>query len=380
MKKNLFFLAAAALALASCSSDETVESAALSKSNEINFRPLVNSSTRAADITLSNLASFVVNAKIAGAETSYFDDVTFTKVDASATYTSATKYYWPATGNLDFYAYSPASNSQVTYTNYKTFEVQPSTTVASQVDLVYAATKGKNKTSNADGVVLNFRHTGSKIVCEVKNTSTALKFSVEGWKVGFLDNKGKFTFADTNTDGNNTGSGTTLTAGQWTENTTQDVNNAYSSTFGAVDIAAGASETALTGEMILVPQIINKATAYAHTGATAAGDNLNGTFIAVKLKIFNATNDAVIASDGANHMWAIWPIGGTAGSFSWAPGKKYTYTIDLAGGGYYETNQAETTVDEDLDPIIADAVIKFVSVTVDSWVEETAIPVSGGVN
>lgn len=369
MKKNLFILAAAALALASCSSDETVESAALSKSNEISFRPLVNSSTRAADITLSNLASFVVNAKIAGGETSYFDNVTFNKVGETATYTSTTKYYWPATGNLDFYAYSPAGNSQVTYTNYKTFEVQPSTTVASQVDLVYAATKSKNKASDASGVVLNFRHTGSKIVCKVKNTSTALKFSVEGWKVGFLDNKGKFTFADPHTDGNNTGSGTTLTAGQWTENTTQDVNNAYSSTFDAVDIAAGASETALTGEMILVPQIINKATAYAYTGATAAGDKLNGTFIAVKLKILNATNSAVIASDGDNHMWAIWPIGGTTNDFAWAPGKKYTYTIDLAGGGFYETNQAETTVDEDLDPILGGAEIKFVTVTVDNWTD-----------
>lgn len=380
MKKNLFILAAAALALASCSSDETVESAALSKSNEISFRPLVNSSTRAADITLSNLASFVVNAKIAGAETSYFDGVTFSKVGASDTYTSATKYYWPATGNLDFYAYAPAENAQVTYTDYKTFEVEPSTTVADQVDLVYAATKGKNKASNASGVVLNFRHTGSKIVCKVKNTSTALKFSVEGWKVGFLDNKGKFTFADANTDGNITTSGTTLTAGQWTDNDAQAVTNEYSSTFTAVNIAAGASETSLAGEMILVPQTINMATGYAKNGATAVGDNLNGTFIAVKLKILNATNSAVIASDGDNHMWAIWPIGGTTNDFAWAPGKKYTYTIDLAGGGYYETNQSETTVDEDLDPIIADAVIKFVSVTVDSWVEETAIPVSGGVN
>ena len=54
---------------------------------------------------------------------------------------------------------------------------------------------------------------------------------------------------------------------------------------------------------------------------------------------------------------------------NWEPGKKYTYTVDLAGGGYFEENQDETTVDADLDPILDGAVIKFVSVTVDDWVD-----------
>ena len=47
---------------------------------------------------------------------------------------------------------------------------------------------------------------------------------------------------------------------------------------------------------------------------------------------------------------------------------KYTYTIDLAGGGYFETNQ---DTNEDLDPIFENAVIKFVSVTVDAWDTDT---------
>ena len=45
-------------------------------------------------------------------------------------------------------------------------------------------------------------------------------------------------------------------------------------------------------------------------------------------------------------------------------GKQYTYTVDLAGGGYYENNE---TGDEALDPILGGAEIKFVSVTVDDW-------------
>ena len=87
--------------------------------------------------------------------------------------------------------------------------------------------------------------------------------------------------------------------------------------------------------------------------------------LVVKLKIRN--NDSagtIIADDGADGaFWAIWPIGG----YSWEPGKKYTYTIDLAGGGYYETNQADT--DGNLDAILEGAEIKFATVTVDGWTD-----------
>ena len=41
-------------------------------------------------------------------------------------------------------------------------------------------------------------------------------------------------------------------------------------------------------------------------------------------------------------------------------------TIDLAGGGYYETNQ---DTDADLDPILEGAEIKFASVSVDGWAD-----------
>ena len=49
MKKNLFILAVAGLALASCSSDETVASQATSQANEISFRAFNNGMTRAAE-------------------------------------------------------------------------------------------------------------------------------------------------------------------------------------------------------------------------------------------------------------------------------------------------------------------------------------------
>ena len=355
MKKRLFFLPMVAIMMAACSSNETIE-VNENKGDLISFRPIVKGVTRAADISSDNLTSFVVNAKQSGGSISYFDNGVFNK--SGSVFVSESKYYWPASGSLDFYAYSPSGNAQVNYSGYKTFTVTPSTTIADQVDFVFAATKEKDKAScGASGVTLNFRHTGAKIACNVKNSSTTLKFDVYGWKVGYICPAATFTFSDANTDGNNDGSGTTLTLPQWGSRTAASIGTEYESTFSLNQIGQSGA-TSLDGQMILIPQAITAASGYA-TGSVGA--NLNGTYIAVKLKIRN--NDSagtIIAADGENAFWAIWPIGG----YNWEPGKKYTYTIDLAGGGYYETNKDSDT---DLDAILEGAEIKFASVSVDGW-------------
>ena len=360
MKKRLFFLPMVAIIMAACSSNETIE-VNENKGDLISFRPIVKGVTRAADISSDNLTSFVVNAKQSGGAISYFDNGVFNK--SGSVFVSESKYYWPASGSLDFYAYSPSGNAQVNYSGYKTFTVTPSTTIADQVDFVFAATKEKDKAScGASGVTLNFRHTGAKIACNVKNSSTTLKFDVYGWKVGYICPAATFIFTDANTDGNNDGSGTTLTLPQWGSRTAASIGTEYESTFSVNQIGQSGA-TSLDGQMILIPQAITAASGYA---SASAGANLNGTYIAVKLKIRN--NDStgtIIADDGAgNAFWAIWPIGG----YDWEPGKKYTYTIDLAGGGYYETNQEGT--DGNLDAILEGAEIKFATVTVDGWTDQ----------
>ena len=371
MKKIALF-AVAALALASCSNDETT---AVNEGQAISFRAFVNKATHTstvANLTTANINSFVVTAMVAGegAESSYFENALFTK-DGS-TFTSATPYYWPLGESLNFYAYSIAGAAgQVAVTDYKTFEVTPAAgeNPANQADLVYAATKGKNKENDAaNGVGLNFRHTGAKIAAKVKNTSDKLKFEVEGWKLGYLSASGKFTFTDANTDGNNQG---LLTPAQWSDLVPAAAETQYASTFDKKYIAVNTNDAvALDGEFILVPQALTKATEYVKTGDTyQIGDKVNGSFIGVKLNIKTVAsngNDYIVAAmaDGST-VWAIWPIDTT-----WEPGKKYTYTVDLAGGGYYEDNEDNDDPDDPtLDPLLKDAVIKFVSVTVDEWVD-----------
>ena len=369
MKKRLFFLPMVAIMMAACSSNETIE-VNENKGDLISFRPIVKGVTRAADADLSSDAtSFNVEAFNTGTTTSpYFSNVTFT--NTSSTFTSATKYYWP-TNNLDFYAYSPISSGQFVKTDFRTFTITPSATVSEQVDFIYANTNNKGKGSTGEVTTLNFRHAGAKIAVKVKNSAPNLKFEISGWKLGYLDNTATFTYGDANTD---TQAGAQLAFSDWSENTTQSAANTYSTTFTANPIAAsqstayflgnaGTPSTSATDEslnMILIPQTLTAATAYA---STTAGAKPNGSYIALKMVIKNNTDAGETVADAtADGKWAIWPIGG----YNWEPGKKYTYTIDLAGGGYYETNQ---DTDADLDPILEGAEIKFATVTVDGWTD-----------
>ena len=374
MKKRLFFLPMVAIMMAACSSNETIE-VNENKGDLISFRPIVKGVTRAADADLSSDGtSFNVEAFNTGTTSSpYFSNVTFTK--SGDTFTSATKYYWP-TNNLDFYAYSPISSSQFTKTDFKTFIITPSNTVSEQVDFIYANTNDKGKGSTGEVTTLNFRHAGAKIAVKVKNSAPNLKFEISGWKLGYLDNSATFTYGDATTD---TKDGAQLAFSDWSENTTQSAANTYSTTFTANPIAAsqstayflgnaGTPSTSATDEnlnMILIPQTLTAATAYASAATDAKP---NGSYIALKMVIKNNTTAGETVADAtANDKWAMWPIGG----YNWEPGKKYTYTIDLAGGGYYETNQ---DTDADLDPILEGAEIKFASVTVDGWTDVEKSP------
>jgi len=384
MKRNFFksfvIVAMALAGLTACNMNELVD--ANRSADLINFTVTNGGMTKAVDVTTANLAAFEVTAFNHGTETSpYINAVSYT--GGSGTFASATPYYWPE-GNLDFYAWSQgaATGNQVDKTNYKTFVVTPSATPASQVDLVFAGKTDIGKGASTDGAIaLNFRHAESKVVVKVKNTAPNLKFVISDWRLGFIDDAGTFTYSgqgvgyDGSTDGRIVDGGSdanALNISMWSGNTDAAASKIYTNTLAPqVNIAANASESLLAGEMIVIPQSVTAASAYANNGSAAIGDLVNGSYIGLKLKILNRDNDAVIYSDGASGTaWAIWPA-----NFTFEPGKKYTFTVDLCGGGYYETNH---DTNADLDPILEGAVISFASVTVDDFSSQSAVnlPVS----
>lgn len=371
MKKNLFILAVAAFALASCSNDDTVaENVSFNESNAISFRTSVNGVTRAVDQDASTLQTngFYVTAiqnPVSGTASTYFDNVLFSY--NAGTYNSETKYYWPSDGTLDFFAYAP-NNAQAERTDYKTFTVTPASAAVSQVDFLYANTDGKRKsdsysggTYGSVGVPLNFRHTESKIIINLKNSNPNLTFTVGNVVIGNIKGSGIFTYDDNNKN-TDTQNGN-LTTAEW------DVSSASNTTYTQTvsDATAYSSATAAQAgvDMILIPQELTTATTYS---ASTQNADFSGAYITVQIKIqntVNASDGGYIVGDANNFVTAMWPIATPATPNTWVPGYKYTYEIDLAGGGYYPGNQDDA--DEDLDPILENTVIKFVNVTVDAW-------------
>ena len=216
-----------------------------------------------------------------------------------------------------------------------TFVVTPSSTAASQVDLVYATATGTK--ANSGGVTLTFGHMESKVVIMLKNTNSNLKITANKVVIGNVYGSGTYTMG--------TGWGSlTSAASSYTQS--------YSGTEYTTASQAGV-------DMILIPQTLTNATTYHDATDGAVFD---GSYITVDLKIQNNTSPyAYIVGTSETYVTALFPLPATV----WNSGYKYVYTVDLAGGGYYPTNKNSTS--SDLDPILEGGEIKFVSVTVSGW-------------
>lgn len=419
MKKNLLILAGFLALCYSCSNDETIASQATSDANAISFRAQNSRITRAADehFNAANDKFAVTAFRTPQTSNAYFDNSTFSTTDGS-TFTSENKYYWPSSVNLDFYAYAPLSSevggsgsAVVTRSAYNTFLVTPGTDVPNQPDFVYAVTKnwGKvdpddsNGTAAADephyidgtpaGVTINFRHAESKVAFKLSNSNPNLKITVGQVTIGNLRGTETFTWngvtdgttpvaaASANTDGQFTSGTLTYLNGTWTATSTQtsaytvtmesDASyNVFNGNVAAKDLYS-TTASAPNFDMILIPQALKIETTYNGTNTGENASTFEGAYITVQIKIQNsaANADEYIVGGAETYVTAMWPL--TA--ITWLPGHKYTYTIDLANGGYYTKNQDASN---DLDPILEGAEIKFVTVTVDDWADGEATSVT----
>ena len=370
MKKNLWIFAAAAVALAACSNDDTIsENIGFDDASAISFRAFTNNMTRAQDASFSvPNDNFKVTAFAQGTTaTPYFANVTFTTSDGT-TFTSPTKYYWPSGNNLDFYAWAPASLSDA----YNSIPVTVASAAADQIDFVYAATKDWGKaalqtgtaathsiSTTVPGVTLNFRHAESKIIIQLRNSNSNVAVTANNVTLKNVYGAGTFVFADANTDGQNSA---LLTTG-WTPS--GSANAVYSQAISAA--VYGSTATQAGTDLKLIPQGLTAATAYTaqNEEPSAVGDPFTAPCITVGLKIQNSGDNAYIIGGASTFETAMFPLPTGA----WEPGKQYTYVVDLAGGGYSPTN---TDANEDLDPLLEGAEIKFVTVTVDDWSAQTA--------
>ena len=106
MNKMIYLCAAAALTLASCSNDETVE---VAQQKGISFRAVTGLNTRASEVTTTNLSALKVTAfwnKNGDKYDGFTDEVDYVK--AGGVFNSAVSKFWPKDESevLSFTAFS----------------------------------------------------------------------------------------------------------------------------------------------------------------------------------------------------------------------------------------------------------------------------------
>lgn len=345
MRQNLFLISLAAVAMASCSKDETVNT---NVGHAIDFRSALQ--TRAAEMTTAKLESFFVTA-IDKNNANYFENVEFTK--AGDAFTSTPAYYWPSDGsNLSFYAYSPSASdlgaSVAIASDAKTLtDFSPAAAIADQKDFITASATG-SKTDESTGVALTFAHQLAQIEVKAKNANTGYVYKIQGVRIGKPVSKASFDFGT---------SAWSLGADKANYEVT------YAGSEKSLEATAKSIMASDNDNAMLIPQQL--------TAWNAAGDKTNnsaGAYLAVKVQIATASGARVypVASVG-EYDWVAVPI-----DTNWEAGQKYVYTLDFSNGAGKVDPEKPTPVDPE-DPFnpgddVLGSAIKF-TVSVTEWVD-----------
>ena len=309
MTKKIFLFAMAAIAMASCSNDETLD---INQGKGIGFRISADKATRGIETKTDNLKEIYVTAVDAN-DANLFKDLLFSEGEGGI-FSSNPLYYWPGDGsNLTFHAYAPAAEkigATVTTgaTNNKVENFSPAEEINDQIDLVYVTATG-NKTNEAEGVTLKFDHMLSQISIKAKNTNEGYIYKVAGVKIGQPVSKGSLDF----------------TTKDWTWTQEKAI---YAETYkeSAKTLNANAQSLMKTegNHAMLIPQQLTK--------WNIAEDPTNakkGAYLSVLVNITTKDGAQVYPSEGneEDYAWAAVAI-----DTEWKPGSHYVYTLDFSEG------------------------------------------------
>lgn len=338
MKKAFYMMAAAAIALSSCSSEETTD---VAKSSAITFRPTVGLNSRGAELKIDNLQNMWVSAFYNKKGTTeygkaYFENAKFTKgTDINGFIDPTSLLIWEKNRSYKFVAISPAASdwsaepSTITLDEVKFTNVTPAANIKDQKDLILGTATGSEASStDIDGVQLTLNHVLSQIKIQVKNQNQSLEYHIKGIRIASVHKSGTYTHS----------------TGAWSD---LGEKTKYEVIFDApIKLTPGETPTDLTNLLavapatdcgaMLVPQEFD---AWAGTNA-ASGDNYDkGTYISLLLNVKNTVTGKYIypSNAGADGEcgWAAVTIPKTpkgAAQPGWLKGNKYIYTLDLSKG------------------------------------------------
>ena len=327
MKKAFYMMAAAAIALSSCSSEETTD---VAKSSTITFRTTVGLNSRGAELTSDNLQVMWVSAFYQSNGLSYFDDQKFTKETGTGTSTFIPEapQYWQEGRTYKFVAISPEKTTwpvtpTITKDKVTCTDLTPATTITDQKDLIIGAVDATSANHNTNGVALTLNHILSQIQIKVKSDNEHIVYRIKGIRiVNVAKDKGTLTYTTTDNKAN------------WDLNAGQKVT--YSYTFpkpivldGKTD---GVKEAVLTGDKggaMIIPQSF---TPWDGNKVTDQAPYNEGTYISLLLNVKTVKGTGYMypaAAQGENsYGWVAVAVPNT----EWAIGNKYIYTLDMSTG------------------------------------------------
>ena len=331
MKKAFYMMAAAAIALSSCSSEETTD---VAKSASITFRTSVGLNSRGAEMTTDDLNEMWVTGFYQKADEVYFSDLKYTKEKGTqGTFIPSAPVFWQDGRTYKFVAISPAKSEwptglTITREAVTCENFEPKTDILAQKDMIIKAVEANNEQWGKD-LELNFKHILSQIQIKVKNGNENLVYNIKAVRIKSVVGKKKLTYA------------TTTNTSTWEDIAGVNSDAQYTLTFNNAYKLDGKNTTNLTltsadatvengGGAMLIPQNVTAWNGAKVDDATTPYDG--GTYISIYLNVKMASGNKFMYPAGAQgdktYGWVAIPVP----SINWEEGNKYIYTLDMSTG------------------------------------------------
>jgi hypothetical protein len=346
MKKAFYMMAAAAIALSSCSSEETTD---VAKSTAISFRPTVGFNSRGAELNGTNFNDMWVYAydlKATEGTGNGFEGEKFTKQGSTNDFLPDTPLFWQAGSELRFFAINPVKeNWHGTLTIDKTSASFSNVTIPNNIEdqkdlVIGSVTAQANSHMDGNGVGLTLNHILSQINFKAVNTNKRLTYHIAAIRIVHAKNADSYTFNPANSQ-----------TGVWAGNPSGDVTyeldfkknpivlDGTKKTDGTAADNYDRTEAFLThaghGAM-LVPQLLTPWNGAEVVENTAPFDG--GSYIALLVNV-RFTNGTWVYPKKANgnedYGWIAIPLpknNAANDKAEWKMGNKYIYTLNLSEG------------------------------------------------
>lgn len=364
MNKAIYIYAAAALTLASCSSDEVIRQA--ERTDTISFRGVVGLNTRAVNMTQEKLekegmyvTTFTTDGERLYGETPY--------ALTGGVWMSNPPQKWGGNSQLSFFLTSPklsewATGFELTADNKaQELLITISEDISTQKDYVVAYLPNANKDEFNKPTEAHLKHVLSSVEIKAKNTNDAFVYQVKGIRLNGVNEKAKVNFS-------------TESAAPNDATTTRSYEQTY-----APAITLNGGDQSLMGSAqnaILAPQPAEGTLAQRWEGQVPTYSTL--TYISVLVNI-TSKYGAQVYPAGGGFGWVAIGL-----PYEWESGKKYVYTLDFSdGAGRVDPNPGNDVHPGVSDPALGKPIlgkrVKF-GIAVSPWGDGGSTDVTLGDN